>query len=500
MEYMRQKMELMERELLQSRERANASEGLLKQQEALRGEVEAQLKSISEQFRQEKSFQDLEQHKQQSEARVESLEKRLDEMHRTWAGLLKESMQRQEAHREAAMPDLKSFTETLGELNNEVRKLKQSFSEFREDVAPVTELGKEVEGLRTDIPAAAQRREAAEVAFRTELQGMVDRLGEGILRRLAEMDKRIAGEVHEHQDRLAAMSRDRHALQEAMEEANHRARQEHLKERLALENQFNEQVAELKTSLEAFAERQSGAADSIGRLQEISKQVHAILSRPAKAKDQMIQDLEAEKGDLMKALRERTEQLRAYSIERREVERGMGESLMSLTREVESERAKRQQDREHIASLESAMEALRAQIELHEQEDRQEQQRFQQLASERDAMALALTEEAGKVRKQIEDRTASDKRWEERILEFQNAVDDERERRLTSEQSAADLRAKVQTLSDHIAGVLREKERAEKSAAEWVQHRDEVEATLRKKDEVIGMLSTTFQNLLKKPE
>ncbi|MFC1679483.1 hypothetical protein ACFL2T_04660, partial [Elusimicrobiota bacterium] len=500
MEYMRQRMEIMEREILKERERALGSEALLKQQEDLRNQVETQLKKISQQVRQEKTVRDLEDNKQQSVARVEALEKRLDEMHNTWAELLKDSVKRQEATHKSLAPEIRAFTEGMAALRDELRVMKEGFSRLQEDVHPFSSLASEVEGLRAAIPAASRRREAEDKALRDELSGMVDRIGEGLIERLDAIDRRVAQEVHEHQDRLATMSQERHALQESVEEQHHRIRQEHLKERVALESQFNDQVAGLKTSLESLAERQTGAADSIARLQDLSKKVHAILTQPAKAKDQMVQELEIEKRDLMAALKQRTEQLRAYTLERREVERSMGESLMDLNRQLELERSKHQQEKDHIASLENALQALRAQMELKEEEGKQKDQRFSALAEERDSLVRALTEEAEKVRKQIEDRTASDKLWEGRILDFQKAVADEREQRLAAEGAVSELRAQTQTLSDHIARVLRDKETTEKKFSEWDKERETLEETMHKKDEMIGMLSSTFQNLLKKPE
>ncbi|MEE8424676.1 MAG: hypothetical protein V3S11_02545, partial [Elusimicrobiota bacterium] len=102
--------------------------------------------------------------------------------------------------------------------------------------------------------------------------------------------------------------------------------------------------------------------------------------------------------------------------------------------------------------------------------------------------------------KQINERMASDKAWESRILEFQKSLDEERDKRLQAETAVKDLRAQMQTLSDHIGRVLREKELTEKEFADWDRQRKELHGTLHKKDEMITMLSATFQNLLKKPQ
>ncbi|MFH1726474.1 MAG: hypothetical protein ABII00_17830 [Elusimicrobiota bacterium] len=500
MEYMRQRMEIMEREIIKERERALASEGLLKQQESLRGEVESQLKKISEQLRQEKTVRDLEEEKQQSHGRVESLERRLDEMHKSWAGMLKDAMERQEAGRESLAPPIRAVSEDLAAFRQELRLLKEGLSRLREDVSPVSDVADGMAELRESVPAAVKRREAESQAVREELRGMADRLGESLLERLGAIDRRLAGELHAHQERLTAMTGDREALQEAIEERHHRVRHEYTKERIALETQFNDQIAELKASFGALAERQTGAADVLGQLQELAKKVHAILTRPAKAKDQMIQEIEAEKRDLMAALNQRTEQLRAYTLERREVERGMGESLMDLNRQLEVERAKRQKLKEHIGSLENTVEALKARIDLSKSEVQQKEDRFHSLAAERDSLVTALAEEAEKVRRQVEGRMESDKGWEGRIVEHQKLLNDERENRLRAEETVSELRARIQTLSEHMSRALREKDAVEKSSSGWDKEREELDATLRKKDEMISMLSATFQNLLKKPD
>ena len=73
---------------------------------------------------------------------------------------------------------------------------------------------------------------------------------------------------------------------------------------------------------------------------------------------------------------------------------------------------------------------------------------------------------------------------------------DEKEARLQAEQTISDLRAQSQTISDHMARVLREKEGADAEFAQWAQDREKLQAQLRKKDEMIGMLSSTFKNII----
>ena len=60
--------------------------------------------------------------------------------------------------------------------------------------------------------------------------------------------------------------------------------------------------------------------------------------------------------------------------------------------------------------------------------------------------------------------------------------------------TTADLRGQVATLSAHMTRALQDKA----TQASWDQERQELLATLKKKEEMIAMLSNTFQNLIKK--
>ncbi|MFH2204445.1 MAG: hypothetical protein ABIJ96_15115 [Elusimicrobiota bacterium] len=493
MGYLRNRMELMERELYQARERSQASENALKQQDALRGEVESQLKKISEQIKQEKLVQRLEEDKSASRGRVDSLEKRLDEMHQSWSELLKQAIGKREADVSLAGVEAQAISDGLSDLRQEMAR-------FKEELAGLPGMLPEIRSLREMIPAEAERRATEEKAVRENLRALVDRMGESLLARLTEIDTRLVRERDEHQERLAVMNRERTSLQEAMEELHHNVRQETLKDRIALENQFNAKIQKLQESLGAVNEKQADAGDSLTNIQDVAKKLHDILTRPAKAKDQMILDLESEKRELMDALNERTERLREYTFERREVERSLGESLMDVSRQLETERAKDRQRLEQISSLEGKIQALQADAKLEADKLTQKEERYRKLADERDQIVQALTLEADKVQMQISERMASEERWEKKILEFQKLLNDEKDKRLQAEQANSDLRAQSQTLADHIARVLREKESTEKEFAQWHHEREELKAALMKKDDMVGMLSSTFKNILKKPE
>lgn len=500
LEYMRQRMEIIERDLIKERERAASSESLIKQQEAMRSQVEDQLKKIGEQLRAEKSSRELEEDRAANKGRVEALEKRLDDMHRTWADLLKDAFQRQEDSRAALVPEVRAFTDSLSALRDDVRTLGAGFKRLEEEAAVQRGLARDIEGLRTEIPTAGKRREEEERGLRDELKAHAERLGENLVERLSAMDRRLASELRLQQERIETMARERAALEDALEEERTRVRHEFVKERAGLQALFNEQVAALERSLSEISDRQGGAAGALERLHDLAAKVHAILSQPQKAKDHMLQELEAEKRDLMNALKARSEELRSHAFERREVERSMGESLVDAHRQIEAERAKAESERQRAAALEQALKALEAQLELTRAEVKDRDARFAALGAERDAVLGALAEEAAKVRRQIDERAEGDRAWEARVIELQRRVNEERSGKLAAESRACELEDRLKTLSEHVARALREKDLVEKRYAEWDKERAALEAQMRKKDEMVAMLSSTFQNLLKKPQ
>ncbi|MFA5139786.1 MAG: hypothetical protein WC728_11200 [Elusimicrobiota bacterium] len=493
LEYMRKRMELMERELMQSRERALSSESLIKQQAAMRGEVESQLKEILEQVKAEKQLRELEDEKALSRGRIDALETRLDEMVKSWTALVQSALPGARSADERIDAASKTLAEGLGAMQQAFGRLKQTL-----EALPV--LTGEVQGLAAGLQTQAERRGREDAEIKERLDSWAKGIAETLVQRLAAIDQRIAAELDEQQRRMSALAHEREALREAMEEQRHQTRQEYLKGRLEIEKQFQAQLAGLQEAFGGFEQRQGESSQTLAKLGELLGQLCARLAKPEKAKDQMLEDLEAEKRDLMQALRQRTEQLRAYSLERREVERSLGESLMGLDRQLEAERAKTRGSQEETASARSAVAGLRAELDLLKKEAVQKELRFQALASERDGIVQALAEEAAKVKNQIEARLESDRRWEEKLNQFQRLLDEERQKRADSEAAASDLRNQVRSLSDHIGQVVRQKEETERGAGEWLKEREELLASLRKKDEMISMLSSTFKNLLKKPE
>ncbi|MEE8424543.1 MAG: hypothetical protein V3S11_01875, partial [Elusimicrobiota bacterium] len=438
MDYMRQRMESMERELGKERERALSSEQLLKQQEVLRGEVESQLKKISEQIKQEKMVGQLQEDRSAFAGRVQSLEKRLNEMHNIWAELLREAVGKRETEVSFAAPEVEA-------LNTGVGKLRKDLALFKDELSALPGLVPELQQLGKILPAESRRRAEEEKALREHISALIARMSETLTERMSSLDHRLASELEAHQERMTRMTHERDALRETIDEQRALIRQETLKERTELETRINDRIEKLTAAVEKLDERHGDTDASLDAIEELSKKLYTHATRPEKAKDQIILDLEAEKRELMKALKHRTEELRGYTVERREVEHSLGESLMEMQRQIESERGKDRQSRDRMSELENQVESLKAEAALRNKESEQKDERFRTLGAERDQIILAFTEEAEKVKKQINERMASDKAWESRILEFQKSLDEERDKRLQAETAVKDLRAQMQT-------------------------------------------------------
>jgi chromosome segregation ATPase len=492
MDYLRVRMESLERELGVERERARAAEGMIKQQDSLRSEVEGQMKAISEQLRQQKALQELEHEKAGSKGRVEALEQRLDEMHKTWASLLKDAMTQRGGEVEQASAEVRG----LGEA---VAGLRRDFQTLKEHLCAVPARSPDVQELSALVPALAKARTEDERLLREQLREMVAGFGDAMSGRLKELSDRFAGEAARQRERLETLERERTALRDAIEAQRHDLRQDALKANAEIDRKAEDQLAALRRTVVELAERQMGSGEAVQGVRKALEDLRAGLARPETARDEILKGLEAEKKDLLNALHERTEQLRSYVLERREIERGLGESLMETNRQLELERAAHARTRESVAGLERAIEALKAEAELRRQEVSDRDARISQVAAERDAVLQTLAEEAEKVRRQIAARMDSDRAWEEKLLEQQGVVDAERRQRVQTEESASSLRTQLQTLTDHVSRLIREKEAVENRFADWEKQRQELEGQLRKKDEMVAMLSTTFRNLVKKP-
>ena len=476
MDFLQRRLEALERELVLERERANSASALLKQQEALKSEVETHLRNMTEQLRREKSEKEGEAEKSHARGRVEALELRLNEMTATFAQLLKEAVARQVPVAAAAAG------EPMG----------AEMAVFRRTIKDVAALLPEMRGLAARIPENEQR-------FEDQIARRLDDFAARLQANLSDWERRHDVERRKQDDRLQALVDERAAFARMWEEQGQSIRQEFLKERIAREVAVSAQIAELAKRIDMAG--QSRADDSAGTaaIREKLDLITRTLAATPKAKDEIILELEQEKADLMRSMQERHEQLRATLEERRQIEMTMGDSLLQLASDLEKEREKTRAADSRANDIKGDIEALSHRYTDLERTCSERDARALSLGAERDELTRALVAEAEKFRASIAERTASDERWNQRVLELQGKLEAEAAHAGQEASISGDLRAKVATLSEHMTRALQERDAVVARFAEWERERQRLLDIVKQKDNMVSMLSSAFKGTIKKP-
>lgn len=492
MDFFARRVEALERELAVERERAAAAQAQLGRQDALRGEVDAHLKALSEQLRREKNEREGEDARIHARGRIESLERRLDEMNATFAQLLKEAVARRDAAPDLPAGASEAVTLELASFRRTVKDIAEQVARWRDEMKDLPRLVPEVEAVAARIPEDEKR-------FEEHIARRLDEFSARVAATLSEWERRQELELRKQEERAQEISRERAALGRMWEEQGHAIRQEFLKERIARETALSDQIASLAKRLDAAAREQKDSAAAGAAVREGLDQVLAHLRATPKAKDEVISELEGEKAELVATLRRRQEDLRRFVEERRAVEKSLGDSLMTLTAEVERARGETREAAARESEALRALEALRSRLEMLERSVSERDARLLSVAAERDELTRALVAEAEKVRLGVAERAAADERWHQRLLDAQRRVEEEAAKSAGEAATAADLRAKVAALSEHMARALQERDAIVARFADWERERQRLLDALKQKDGMISMLSSVFQGSLKKP-
>jgi chromosome segregation ATPase len=490
MDFFQKRVEALERELTLERERATSASNLLTQQEALKSEVEGHLKGLTDQLRREKAERDGEEAKSHARGRVEALERRLDEMNATFAQLLKEAVSRQtpapvySAVEPALGAELTVFRRTIKDVADQVTR-------WRDEMKDLPNLLPEVRAVAASIPEGEKR-------FEEQISSRLDSFASKLQGTLSDWERRHDFELRKQDDRLQSLVDERAAMAKMWEAQGHSIRTEFLKERIARETAMTDQIAELAKRLDAVNLGQRDAGAGSASVRDGLDQVLRHLTATPKAKDEVILELEAEKAELLRAMRERHEQLRAVLNERREIEKTMGDSLVTLSGQLEQERARTRASDARTEGAKGDVEAFKNRIADLERSVSERDSRAASLGAERDELTRALVAEAEKVRTAMAERAAADERWHHRVLELQRKVEEETARAGQEASSTSDLRAKVATLSEHMARALQERDGIVARFADWERERQRLLDALKQKDGMVAMLSSAFQGSLKK--
>jgi chromosome segregation ATPase len=490
MDFFQKRVEMLERELVAEREKAAAASNLLSQQEALKNEVEGHLKALTDQLRREKAERDGEEAKSHARGRVEALERRLDEMNATFAQLLKEAVSRQSPA--AAIVPVEALGAELTVFRRTIKDVADQVTRWRDEMKELPALLPEVRNIASRIPEDERR-------FEDQISRRLEDFAAKLQGTLSDWERHHDLELRKQDDRLQSLVDERAALSKLWLEQGQSIRQEFLKERIHRETAVSDQIAELAKRLDAVNVGQREAGAGSASVREGLDQILRVLTATPKAKDEVIVELEAEKAELLKAMRERHQQLRAVLDERREIEKTMGDSLVALSGELERERAATRAADARTEGVKGDLETLKNRIADLERSLSERDARAESLGAERDELTRALVAEAEKVRLAMAERSAADERWHQRMLELQRKVEDENARASQEAASVSDLRAKVATLSEHMARALQERDAIVARFADWERERQRLLEALKQKDGMVAMLSSAFQGSLKKP-
>lgn len=487
MDFFQRRVETLERELALERERASAAQNLLGHQESLKNEVDAHLKALTDQLKREKSERDNDEARSRSSGRVEALEKRLDEMNSTFAQLLKEAVTSREGG-----PSTGALAAELAAFRGALKDGMDGVARWRGELRELTQIVPAVQGL-------AERLPQDEKLFEESVGRRLDEFAARLARSLEDMKRAQEAGRAGIDARVEAIERERVDLTRAWEAQARSLREEQFKDRVAREAELSRQISELASRFAELSAAQEGSARGADGVRQGLDRVVSILTATPKAKDAIISELEDEKNQMAALARDRQEALRRFAAERREVETSMGDGLLKLTAQLEDERARTRAAEAGAAARLGEIETLKARLTDLERGAADRDARLLQLSAERDELARALMAEADKVRRGLEERRDADLAAEARLNELRQKLGEEASRRASAEGGAFDARSQMGALADQSARAMKERDAVLARFSEWDKERQRLLDVIRKKDEMISLLSATFQGALKKP-
>lgn len=516
MDFFQRRLEALEKDLQLEREKARSAQGLIQQQETMRAEVEAQLKSLTDNLRREKAERESEETKSHARGRIDALEKRLDEMHQSFVSLLKDAIGQREAGAQAANQSQaalisavnnsqsslakeqaalstgqSSLRQEITALSGAINALMEQVSQWRVESQSVGHVVPELRALVSQVPADGRRLEG-------QLAQQLSQFSAELREKMSSWERRQELEAQKTADRLDALGREKAALLRSWEEQNHELRQQAVKDKIQRESEVGGLIAEMARRIDELkVEQQKQAREAADVAASLAKAVE-LLTTPPKAKDQIIDALEKERGDLARALRERMESTRRYALERAEIERTLGESLLKMQGELEQEKRRELLISSRVSELELQAASFADKIASGERTVAERDERIATLADERDRLVRSLLSESEKARIQLEDRAKSDEDWAQRLSDVQKRLSEEIALKTKESEVIAELRAQIATLTDHMTRALQEKDAVAQRFAGWESERQRLLSTLKEKDEMISMLNAAFQNMLKK--
>jgi DNA repair exonuclease SbcCD ATPase subunit len=487
MDFFQRRLETLERELALERERAQSAASLLAHQDSLKNEVDAHLKALTDQLKREKIERDGDEARSHSRGRVEALEKRLDEMNATFAQLLKEAV----SSRDGGGPSAAALAAELSAFRGALKDGMDGVARWRGELRELSALVPQVQSLAERVPQD-------EKIFEESVGRRLDEFSARLARSLEDWKRGQETARGELDARVEALARERADLGRVWETQARALREEHFKDRVAREAELSRQIGELASRLAELTAVQQGTSQGSDAVRQGLERVMTILTATPKAKDAVIAELEQEKLELLNLARDRQNDLRRFADERREVEKSMGDGLMKLTVQLEEERARTRAAEIRAGEKFGELETLQARLADSARAAADREARSLQMSAERDELARALMAEADKVRRGFEERREADAAADARLNELRQRLVEEAARRASAEGAAADARGQMGALAEQTARSLQERDGVLARFSDWEKERQRLLDAIRKKDEMISLLSATFQGALKK--
>jgi DNA repair exonuclease SbcCD ATPase subunit len=487
MDFFQRRVEALERELTLERERAHSAQGLLAQQDALKSEVDTHLKAITDQLRREKNEREGDVARSHAYGRIETLEKRLDEMNATFAQLLKDAV----GSRGEAGPSSEALAAELVAFRAALKDAVEGVARWRGEMRDLAQIAPRVQELSERLPENEKR-------FEESVGRRIEDFAAGMTRLIEDLRRAQENERVRLDERVEALARERADLARLWEDQSRSARERELKERLARESETARAVDELASRLEGLAKGQQGAAQAETETRALLERALQILTTTPHAKDEFIAALKAEKDEIMAELRDRQESLRRFAEERRNVEKSLGDSLLRVSSELEAERARARASEAHAAELLGKVETSAARAADLERAVADRDERVRAIAAERDELARGLMEESDRCRRAVSERRELEASAASADAEWRTRVQEASSRAAAAEAAAADLRSQLSALAGQSARAAQERDAVVTRFSDWDNERRRLLETLRKKDEMISLLSATFQGALKK--
>lgn len=391
MDFLQKRLESLEKELAAERERAAGAQSVIQHQERLRAEVEAHLKSVTDQMRREKAERENEESKSHARGRIDALEKRLDEMHQSWAALLKDTIaqigqwsRNQQLAGEKLEGRLQNFThekaallEAVQEQNHAIRQeyLKEKINREGELAARFAELGKNLQELSGD-----QKNRALELT--------------GLKAQLAKTLELLSLTPKAKDDLVAALELEKLELRQALDERNESVRK-YIAEHKQIEKVMGESMAVFHHEIEMERQKHRQLAGRIADLELENAGLKNIKERFASAENLSNEEraaLIAQRDQLIRALAAEDEKVRQQIEERARLAGEWDSRFNALQKRIDAEIELRAKESTAASDLRSQLSTLTEHLAKALQEKDQVVNRFANWEQERQKFIKTLKE------------------------------------------------------------------------------------------------------------